>query len=60
MPHYVASGLGLHSLPMSHKMDARLIWVVMFFLSSADEFRHLLIIFANSLDPEQGLPECQA
>ena len=26
-PHSVASGLGLHGLHMSHKKDARLIWV---------------------------------
>ena len=28
-PHSVASDLGLHSLPMSHKKDARHIWVKM-------------------------------
>ena len=27
MPHSAASDLGLHCLPMSHKKDARLIWV---------------------------------
>ena len=27
MPHTVASDLGMHCLPMSHKKDARLIWV---------------------------------
>ena len=27
MPRSAASGLGLHCLPMSHKKDARLIWV---------------------------------
>ena len=26
-PHYVVSDLGLHCLPMSHKKDARLIWI---------------------------------
>ena len=26
-PHFVASDLGLHCLPMSQKKDARLIWV---------------------------------
>ena len=26
-PHFVASDLGLHYLPMSHKKDARHIWV---------------------------------
>ena len=26
-PRSAASGLGLHCLPMSHKKDARLIWV---------------------------------
>ena len=26
-PHNAASDLGLHCLPMSHKRDARLIWV---------------------------------
>ena len=28
-PHSVASDLGLHYLPMSHKKDARQIWVKM-------------------------------
>ena len=28
-PHSVASDLGLHCLPMSHKKDARHIWVQM-------------------------------
>ena len=27
MPRSAASDLGLHCLPMSHKKDARLIWV---------------------------------
>ena len=27
MPHSAASDLGLHCFPMSHKKDARLIWV---------------------------------
>ena len=27
MPRSVASDLGLHYLPMSHKMNARLIWI---------------------------------
>ena len=27
MPHSVASDLGLHWLPMSHKKGARLVWV---------------------------------
>ena len=27
MPHFTASHLGLFCLPMSHKKDARLIWV---------------------------------
>ena len=27
MPHSAASGLGLHCLPMSHKKEARLIWI---------------------------------
>ena len=27
MPHSVASDLGLHCMPMSHKKDARHIWV---------------------------------
>ena len=26
-PHHAASGLGLHCLHMSHKKDARLMWV---------------------------------
>ena len=26
-PHFVASDLGLHYLPISHKKDARHIWV---------------------------------
>ena len=28
-PHFVASDQGLHCLPMSHKKDARHIWVKM-------------------------------
>ena len=28
MPRSVASDLGLHCLPMSHKKDARHIWVI--------------------------------
>ena len=27
MPHFVASDLGLHCLPMSHKKDSRQMWV---------------------------------
>ena len=27
MPHSAAADLGLHCLPMSHKKDARLLWV---------------------------------
>ena len=30
-PRYAASDLGLRMLPMSHKKDARLKWVKMFF-----------------------------
>ena len=30
MPRFAASDLGLYSLPMSHKTDARLIWVNVF------------------------------
>ena len=30
MPRFAASDLGLYSLPMSHKKDARLIWVNVF------------------------------
>ena len=30
MPHFAASHLGLFYLPMSHKKDARLIWVKTF------------------------------
>ena len=30
MPRFSASDLGLYSLPMSRKMDARLIWVNVF------------------------------
>ena len=29
--HFVASDLGLHCLPMSHKEDTRLIWVKIYF-----------------------------
>ena len=29
-PHSVASDLGLHCLPMSHKKDTRHIWVKMY------------------------------
>ena len=34
MPHFEASDLGLHCLPMSHKKDARLIWVNSIFLTT--------------------------
>ena len=30
MPHFAASDLALYKLPMSHKKDARLIWVDVF------------------------------
>ena len=30
MPRYAASGLGFHCLRMSHRKDARLIWVKSF------------------------------
>ena len=50
MPHSVASGLGLHSLPMSHKKDARITWVkkvpvgeVVCFCYQLKSFRSLLI-----------------
>ena len=33
MPHFVASDLGLHCLPMSHKKYTRLIWVKPFWLN---------------------------
>ena len=32
MPHSAVSDLGIHCLSMSHKMDARLIWVQAEFL----------------------------
>ena len=42
MPHSVASDLGLHFLPMSHKKDARNIWVKMqFFCLSHKSCRNL-------------------
>ena len=40
--HSVASDLGLHYLPMSHKKDARHIWVKMqLFCLSHKSFRNL-------------------
>ena len=44
MPHFGASDLRLHCLPMSHKKDARLIWVKMIDLPSkdADQPGHML------------------
>ena len=30
MPRSVASDLGMHCLPMPHKTDARLIWVILY------------------------------
>ena len=42
MPHSVASDLGLHYLPKSHKKDARHIWLKMqFFYSSHKSCRNL-------------------
>ena len=41
-PHSVASDLGLHYLPMSHKKDARHIWVKMqLFCLSHESCRNL-------------------
>ena len=41
-PHSVASDLGLHCLPMSHKKDARHIWVKnAIILLSHKNFRNL-------------------
>ena len=40
-PHSVASDLGLHCLPMSHKKDARHIWAKMRFLLSHKSSRNL-------------------
>ena len=39
-PHFVASDLGLTCLPMSHKKDARHIWVKNYLLSNKS-FRNL-------------------
>ena len=42
MPHFAASHLGLFCLPMSHKEDARLIWVKSFRKSCKSSFFHHL------------------
>ena len=41
-PHFVASDLGLHYLPMSHKKDARRMWIKMqLFCLSHESCRNL-------------------
>ena len=47
----VVSDLGLRCLPRYHKKDNRLIWVNSFLARGV--FCHLIITFANSLDPDQ-------
>ena len=42
MPYSVASDLGLHCLPMSHKKDARHIWVKLSHKSSRNLGSRLL------------------
>ena len=39
MPHSVASDLGLHCLPMSHKKDAWHIWVKSNYFAISEEFQ---------------------
>ena len=67
--HPLASDLGLHLLSMSHKKGARLIWVnecnrgkcldfelgsrIKSLFATSEDFCHLLITFANGLDPDQ-------
>ena len=57
MPHFAASDLVFHCLPMSHKKDTRLIWV------NDDRFLHLskinfilkgTISVSNGLDPDHN------
>ena len=47
MPHCVASDLGLHCLPMSHKKDAKLIWVKF----SGDSQKYTFVINRFDLTP---------
>ena len=47
-PHSVASDLGLHYFPMSHRKDARHIWVKMqLFCLSHKSCRNLVSILLN-------------
>ena len=49
-PHSVESDLGLHYLPMSHKKDARHIWVKMQLLCFSHKKYIVEIIFLGTSD----------
>ena len=63
MPHSAASDLDLHCLLMSHKKDARLIWVkIAFFQGYFSCFLSSVVFFQNQLFRKilSGIPsECQ-
>ena len=52
MPHSAASDLGLHCLPMSHKKEARLIWVKSQTSTHIYNARNLFVCF-DALRPSQ-------
>ena len=55
-PHSVASDLGLHYLPMSHKMVVRHIWLKMqLFCLSQKSCRDLEVCCTNNLRGESAL-----
>ena len=53
MPHYVASDVGLYCLPMSHKKDARLIWIKLV-QCLCPSIWHKLLIYDIFLPPQAG------
>ena len=50
MPHSVVSDLGLRCLTMSHKKEARLIWVKMVLLSNSQHMFWLICLFGLMLN----------
>ena len=63
MPCSVASDLGLHFLPMSHKKDLRHTWVNKYlhnFLAACDNKKLSATMFANNFEPDQTRQNCPA
>ena len=53
MPRFLASHLGLFYLPMTHKKDARLIWVKKIIGASVDHYANMPI--AQKYSPDVDL-----